>query len=142
MAFTSPINIATNNISTLDPEPNEVSGLTASQLQALFDKFGVDFKAWFINTHLAELASIVLGSSASENLGSPAIAGLTGTSIYSQIVSLKAAIDAVVAGVIPLGSINEDMLNFLVATQGELNAMETAYQTADNSIKLRMYMGV
>ena len=46
----------TNNISTLDPSPNDVGGLTASALQYLFDKFGVDFKAFFNDVHLAEIA--------------------------------------------------------------------------------------
>lgn len=44
----------TNYISTLDDQPNDVGGLTAEQLKALFDKFGTEFKAWFNTTHLSE----------------------------------------------------------------------------------------
>jgi hypothetical protein len=142
MAFTSPTSITTNNISALDPEPNEVGGLTAAQLQATFDKFGVDWKAWFILTHLAELASTTAGSSGAHNIGSASITGLTGTTVYDHLVALKAAIDALVAGVIPLGSITEDMLAFLVATQTELDAVIAAYQVADDDLELMIYMGV
>ena len=44
--------IATNNIASLDDLPNDVGGLTAAQLKALFDKFGVDLVAWFNATHI------------------------------------------------------------------------------------------
>jgi hypothetical protein len=51
----------TSNITPLDPEPNDVGGLTDAQLQALFDKFGVDFVAWFNATHIPELPVVTEG---------------------------------------------------------------------------------
>lgn len=44
--------VATNNIASLDDLPNDVGGLTAAQLKAMFDKFGTDFVAWFNATHI------------------------------------------------------------------------------------------
>lgn len=57
MAYT-PCTVATNNIAALDPEPNDVGGLTDAQLQATFDKFGADFVAWFNATHIPELPTV------------------------------------------------------------------------------------
>jgi hypothetical protein len=54
MAFTT-CSVATNNISMLEDQPNDVGGLTAAELKAAFDKFGKDFVAWFNETHVAEL---------------------------------------------------------------------------------------
>lgn len=146
MAFPSPTSVVTNNITTLDPEPNDVGGLTAAELQAKFDQFGIDWIDWFINTFLPSLTATNTGSSASENLGSAVITGVTGTTIHDQLVALKAAIDALVVGLVPEGSIGVEQLNFDPATQTELDAVETAletnYQAADTSIKFRIYMGV
>jgi hypothetical protein len=60
MAFTT-CSVATNNIASLDDLPNDVGGLTATQLKALFDKFGVDFVAWFNATHIQEANANTLG---------------------------------------------------------------------------------
>jgi hypothetical protein len=60
MEFTT-CSVATNNIAGLDDRPNEVGGLTAAQLKAQFDKFGVDFVEWFNNTHIGELNDIHTG---------------------------------------------------------------------------------
>jgi hypothetical protein len=53
MAFTT-CSVATNNIASLDDLPNDVGGLTATQLKEAFDKFGADFVAWFNATHIVE----------------------------------------------------------------------------------------
>lgn len=54
MALTT-CSVDTDNITNLDDLPNDVGGLTASQLKALFDKFGIDLVAWFNATHINEL---------------------------------------------------------------------------------------
>ena len=54
----TPYNGLTNYISQLDDLPNDVGGLTADQLKAMFDKFGTEFVAWFNATHLGEVAGI------------------------------------------------------------------------------------
>jgi len=143
--FTVP-SVATNNISSLAPEPNK-SGLTDAQLQTAFDKFGVEFQAWFISTHLAELQS----TTASGNIGSAPISGVAGTTIYAQLVAIKGVIDSMVLGVIPLGTIGVGQLSFDVATQVELDAINTALnfligtkvdQAYGNATRTRLYMGV
>ncbi|QGZ99437.1 hypothetical protein [Dehalobacter restrictus] len=57
MALT-PSTVTTTNISTIDPLPNDVGGLTAAQFQYLFDKYGIDFTAYFNNTHLPEITAL------------------------------------------------------------------------------------
>jgi hypothetical protein len=59
MALTT-CSVDTDNITNLDDLPNDVGGLTASQLKALFDKFGADFVAWFNATHITEVQSKLL----------------------------------------------------------------------------------
>lgn len=49
----------TDNIATLNSLPNDVGGLTAAQFQYLFDKFGIDFKAYFNDVHLTEINSLL-----------------------------------------------------------------------------------
>lgn len=95
MALT-PNTTATNNIVTLDPSPNDVGGLTASQLQYLFDKFGIDFKAYFNDVHLVEivaqfatqeaLANVVAGGIADGSVTDVKLSGTAG-----QIKSVAAA---------------------------------------------------
>jgi hypothetical protein len=53
MAFTN-CSVATNNVAALDTLPNDVGGLTPTQLKAVFDKYGAEFVAWFNATHIAE----------------------------------------------------------------------------------------
>lgn len=130
MAFTQPT-MATNNVSLLDNNPNDNTGLTADQLKAVFDKFGVDAKAFLINL-LSELQSTTTGSSGADNIGSSPISGVEGNTVHAQIVSLlsqvltltntmaytptssyhpstKKYVDDVVAGVI-LGQISDGSL--------------------------------
>ena len=56
MALT-PNTTATNNIAVLDKLPNDVGGLSAASFQLLFDKFGTDFKTYFNDVHLVEIAT-------------------------------------------------------------------------------------
>jgi len=71
VAFTT-CSVVTNNIASLDNLPNDVGGLTATQLKALFDKFGADFVAWFNATHLVEgdahLADLVTDANGAHGL--------------------------------------------------------------------------
>jgi hypothetical protein len=54
----------TDYVASLDDLPNDVGGLTAAQLKAVFDQFGTEFVAWFNATHVAELDALT--GSASE----------------------------------------------------------------------------
>jgi hypothetical protein len=82
MAFTT-CSVATNNISMLEDQPNDVGGLTAAELKAAFDKFGKDFVAWFNETHVAELDG--LGDTLDTHLNDGVSSGVHGMgSIASQ----------------------------------------------------------
>jgi hypothetical protein len=57
----------TDYVSSLDDQPNDVGGLTAAQLKAVFDQFGTEFVAWFNATHIGELDA-ALAITASETV--------------------------------------------------------------------------
>lgn len=103
--------VVTDNIATLNPLPNDVGGLTAPQLQYLFDKFGAEFTAYFNDTHLAQLASIVAGTSGADNIASATIAGLTGNTVFTQISNLLSIAQAAQAGTIVAGTVTDPMLS-------------------------------
>lgn len=60
MAYTN-CTVPTNTISTIGTTVTE-RGLTTDQFKAKFDKFGVDFVAWFNATHLNELNTNAVAS--------------------------------------------------------------------------------
>jgi len=91
----TPNTTATDNIATLDKLPNDVDGLTAEQFQLLFDKFGIDFKTYFNDVHLVEIA---------------------------DQLATKAELIGITLGAVPLGSIGIPQLSFDPATQAELEA--------------------
>lgn len=61
----TPSAVVTNNISALPDRPT----ITASQLKAKFDQYGVDDKAFSNNTLIAELQSSTVGTSGSYGIG-------------------------------------------------------------------------
>ena len=58
MAFTT-FDVDVENISKLGDQPNDTDGLSADELKALFDKAGVDLKAFINLTMLPEIADAV-----------------------------------------------------------------------------------
>lgn len=48
--------VAVNNVQMLDDEPNDVGGLTAAELKAVFDKTGADLKAYINDVLLPALS--------------------------------------------------------------------------------------
>lgn len=70
------------------------------------------------------------GDSGAHNVKCATISGVDGTTVYAKLVALKALIDALVVGAIPIGSISEAMLSFAVATQAELDALAGVGNTA------------
>jgi hypothetical protein len=62
MGFT-PYTGETDYISKLDDLPNDVGGLTASELKAMFDRYGKEFTEWFNTVHLGEVTLPRLGGS-------------------------------------------------------------------------------
>jgi len=82
----------------------------ATAVKVLFDKTGADTKTYIIAL-LAELAKTTAGSSASENLGSATIAGITGNTVYAQIADMLAVAQAAQAGTILPGVVEDTMLS-------------------------------
>lgn len=59
--------VVTNRVATLDDLPNDVGGLSAAQLKAVFDQYGTEFVAWFNATHIVEVNAI--GTAVTTNTG-------------------------------------------------------------------------
>lgn len=96
------------NIKTLPNQPTLEQGYTPSAIKALFDKAGVDIKAYLNDTLIGELESVVLGESGADKIGSGEIAGVAGNSVQQKLISLKNSIAEVVNSVIPDGYISAD----------------------------------
>lgn len=93
MSFTT-FSGATNIISQLDDRPNDIDGLSASQLKAKFDKIGGDLKTFINDTLIAELEAATAGAS----IGVSAT-GITASTLNGALEELLADIaSAVVAG--------------------------------------------
>jgi hypothetical protein len=91
MAFTT-CSVATNNISSLDDQPNDVGGLTAAELKAAFDKFGKDFVAWFNETHVAELDGLAGEGHTDETVKGNAdalVSHKNETAIHTKIIAIE-----------------------------------------------------
>ena len=93
------------NITLLDPEPNDVGGLSAHDLQVLFDKAGVDLKKFLNETLIPALEAGTAGAS----IGVSAT-GITATKLSSALAELKAAVDAATVGTLPNGSVTESII--------------------------------
>jgi hypothetical protein len=101
MAFTNCL-VTTNNVAALDDQPNDVGGLTPTQLKAVFDKYGTDFVAWFNATHIVEgNAHIVEGNAhLADYVRQPAYgqtAGLANVYTFTSTPALPALVDGVSA---------------------------------------------
>ena len=99
-----------NHIQALDDEPNDVTGLTSTQLKAVFDQAPNDIKI-YINNLVDILNSTVKGFSGSENIGSPTIQGITGNTVYEQIANILTVAQAAQAGTIFPGAVTDAMLS-------------------------------
>lgn len=116
-----------NVIAALSDEPNVTDGLTAEQLKAKFDEAVLALQTDF-NNLVDGLHSTTNGSSGAENIGSTAIAGLTGTTIHDQLSNLLAVAQEAAAGTIPDGSITDVKLS---DTAGQIKS-KVANHVADN----------
>jgi hypothetical protein len=131
--------VVTDNIATQNPLPNDVGGLTAPQLQYLFDKFGAEFTAYFNSTHLAQLASIAAGTSGADNIGSATIAGLAGNTVFTQIFNLLSIAQAAQAGTILPGTVTDPMLS---NTAGQIKDTVATQLTVNTQRYKRLQTGV
>lgn len=122
MAFTE-CDVATNNIASLDDLPNDVGGLTATQLKAMFDKFGTDFVAWFNATHIVEADAHLEENAAHAELTNKTITVGTGkdyTVLQTAIGSLKKRIDANITINVDAGTYAEDIMIYGFVGDGSL----------------------
>lgn len=124
MAFTK-LTTDVENITPLDPEPNDVGGLSAAELQALFDKAGVDIKQFINDTLIAELEKVTAGSSGAQNIGCETL--LTKNNVMDI---LKAIVAAGTGSVPPDGSITNAKLDSDV----KIGSLVTSTTTEKGSI--------
>lgn len=115
MAFT-PCSADVTNISSLHSRPNDRNGLSAAQLQALFDKVGSDIKTYINSTLLSELE----GAGGAGNIGIDAITGLTAATVQAALEELVTAIARATTGTLPDGSIATAKLADGAVTTGKL----------------------
>lgn len=89
-----------NIIQKLDDEPNDVGGLTATQLKVEFDKSGIYLKA-FINSHIDELG----GTSAAGNIGFATSAAVPAANVQAAIENVQSQLTGISQGGVANGSI-------------------------------------
>jgi hypothetical protein len=85
----------TDLISALADKPSSGFGTTAL-LKQWFDKSPEELRV-SLNGLIDDLAATAAGVSGADNIGSAAISGVSGATVYAQLVSLKAVIDAATA---------------------------------------------
>lgn len=131
MAFT-PCSADVTNISSLQPRPNDMDGLSAAQLQALFDKVGSDLKTYINSTLLTELE----GTGGAGNIGIEAITGLTATTIQAALEELLTTISGIVVGQLGDDSVETGMLQSDCVTEPKLaDAAVTSDKLASGAVE-------
>lgn len=79
-----------NNIQALNDEPNDVTGLTAAQVKAVFDEAGNEIKTYINDTLTAEIDVLPASS-----ISVVPIPTLTGTEVQTVLESVKTRIDTI-----------------------------------------------
>lgn len=79
-----------NNVQALADEPNDVTGLTAAQVKAVFDEAGNEIKTYINDTLTAEIDVLPASS-----ISVVPIATLTGTEVQTVLESIKGRLDDV-----------------------------------------------
>lgn len=101
--------------------PNRPSpSYSAAEIKAYFDSSPEELRE-ALNAVIDVLVSRTAGSSGAEGIGSAPIAGLSGQSVYEQLLGLEAQIQALVGGVFPPGSITNAMMQDNTITQIKLD---------------------
>jgi hypothetical protein len=98
------------NHSSLPDQPD-----SEYDMKAIFDSRGEDLKIALNN-----LIDALMAVTASANIGSNAISGVDGSTIYDQLVSLKSQITQQVLGQLPDGSVTIDKLAFTPAVADDI----------------------
>lgn len=82
-----------NIIQKLDDEPNDVGGLTATQLKAKFDEGGINLQD-FINDHIDELTA----TTAAANIGFATSAAVPATNVQAAIENVQTQVASATTG--------------------------------------------
>lgn len=98
------IAVFAKDVSDLADKPNQGGGMTAAQVKAQFDAAPEELRVAY-NGLIDLLLGVAAGDSGAHNIGSASIDGVTGATIYEQLVSLKQSVNDAVVGTIPDGSI-------------------------------------
>jgi hypothetical protein len=127
MSFTQPaldpVDGLRNTTAYITRPANETDA--RAQIQGVIDQV-VDL----IKQLISELESAT-GTSGAENIGSKAIDGVTGTTVYAQLADLKSKIDALVAVSVPDGSITNDKF----ATDVKIGSLAALTTTDKSSVQ-------
>lgn len=111
-------------VSKLVDKPNDVGGLNAGQLKAVFDQAGLEIQAYLNNTLTAELEAV----GGAGNIGIQAITGIAATTVQGALEALRQAIEDATAGVLLDGSVTTAKLDTGAVTTDKLadNAVTAA----------------
>ena len=127
MAFTK-VTKDMSIIGALADKPNDVGGLTATQLKAKFDEAGEALKLYLNNTLTAELEA----QTGAGNIGIQAITGLTATTVQAALAALKTLIDNVSLGQVIVGT--NEIINSAVTTDKLADNAVTAAKIKDGEV--------
>ena len=94
-----------------------------------------------LNGVIDDLIATTPGSSGADQIGSATITGVTGNTVYAQLVDLKVQLNQSVLGQIPDGTVTPAKLSFDPATQVELDAAINARNTMFANLKTKIRMG-
>lgn len=101
-----------SNVSKLDDQPNDVGGMNATELKAVFDRAGNDIKAFINNILIPEIESAI-GSGTIEQISGGKLVDLSVTAAkiaMLAITSEKLANGAVTTQKIANGAVNTDKI--------------------------------
>lgn len=104
MAFTPATGLRDASFAPTDP-------VSEAAIRDVIQKVPDQLRDYINGTLLATLHSTTLGSSGSEEVASPTIAGLTGNTVYAQIANMLAVAQAAQAGTILPGTVTDDKLS-------------------------------
>ena len=104
-------------VSKLVDKPNDVGGLNAGQLKAVFDQAGLEIQNYLNNTLTAELEA----AGGAGKIGIQTITGIAATTVQGALEALRQAIEDATAGVLLDGSVTTAKLDTGAVTTDKLS---------------------
>lgn len=128
MSFTTPVFDPVTGMKDTAAFPERPANQTDArdQFQGMFDQCRD-----MVQALIDELEATTADASGAHEIGSAAISGVTGSTVYAQLASLKGMIDALVAVSVPDGSIDDDKL----ATDVKVGSLAALTTTEKSSIQ-------